>query len=118
LINFKKSISKRKYAIVGSLLVAVLIAAATNNIAFITIPFIVLLALELVDVQKKLSKASDRIEALEQSFNDRNNLCLDKFKIIEDSVNKLAPSKTAIDSRDLLKKTEYNRQQIEKLNRI
>lgn len=115
MINFKKSISKRKFAVIVSLLVAVLIATVTKNIVFIAVPFIVLPFLKLLDLQKKLSRVSERIEALEQSFNDQNGFALDKSKKIEGSFNKLAPSKTDIDSKDLVKKIEYNQQQIEKI---
>jgi hypothetical protein len=118
LINFKKSISSRKYAAAGSLLVAVLVAVVTKNIIFIAAPFIVLPFLRSLDLQKELARASERIEALEQSFNDQNNFVLDKFKIIEGSVNKLVHSKPAIDSRELLKEVEDNRQKIEKVNRF
>ncbi|WP_373539690.1 phospholipase D-like domain-containing protein [Chamaesiphon sp.] len=108
--------SRRKYAAVGSLIVAVIVVVVTKNLVFIAAPFIALLFLKSLDLQKGLSRANERIETLEQSFNDHNIFVLDKFKIIEGSVNKLAPSKTTIDSRDLLKKTEYNRQKIEKVN--
>lgn len=116
MISLKKSIGRRKYTAVGSLIVAIIVVATTKNIVFIAAPFIALLFLKLLDLQKELSRANERIETLDQSLNDQNNFILDQFKIIEGSVNKLAPSKTAIDSRDLLKKIEYNRQQIDKLN--
>lgn len=74
LINFKKNLSRRKYATAGALIVAVFIVVVTKNLVFIATPFIALFFLKLLDLQKDLLRANERIETLKKSFDDQKIL--------------------------------------------
>ena len=117
-MNIKKNINSTEYASVGLSVLGTVAAIVTQQIAYIATPLTLSLSLSLINRQKDLVKANQRLANLEQQLTSDLKSVVEQSKTVRDSLNDLPPAPTTSDFHQLSESVRLDRAELKRLGTV
>ena len=117
-MNIKKNINSTEYASVGLSVLGTVAAIVTQQIAYIATPLTLSLSLSLINRQKDLVKANQRLANLEQQLTSDLKSVVEQSKTVRDSRNDLPPAPTTSDFHQLSESVRLDRAELKRLGTV
>ncbi len=117
-MNIKQNINSTEYASVGLSVLGTVAAIVTQQIAYIATPLTLSLSLSLINRQKDLVKANQRLANLEQQLTSDLKSVVEQSKTVRDSLNDLPPAPTTSDFHQLSESVRLDRAELKRLGTV